>query len=325
MNKVCSKCKQVLPLEAFYKKKSGKFGVEGCCKECTKAAVKAYRATPQGQSKKKAWDQSDKAKASAKLYWQTPAGKEVIQRARAKAKLNPKEAPPIPEHKTCTICKQDLPISEYGIRKTGYVRSECKKCSAEMTAIYRKSDHGKEVIEAYTGRRDKDALKAAQHKYNKTEKSKLRFKRFGKTEKGKALIKRNNDKRRAKMGEKLCDAVRHGICRSLKGNKNGRHWEDLVGYTLAELMAHLEERFTEGMSWDNYGNGKGQWSVDHILPRTYFKFESNTDADFIRCWELGNLQPMWHIDNIKKRDKIIVPVQNSLDLQLKIVSAIDKQ
>jgi hypothetical protein len=325
MNKICSKCNRELPVGAFYKKKSGKFGVDAQCKECYIARVAEYRATPEGQAKKKAWDQSEKAKASAKLYWQTPAGKEVIKRARAKAKLNPKEAPPIPEHKICNRCKQDLPVEAFSIRKGGILRYECKKCSAEMTAIYRQSEHGKEVTEAYCARRDKDACKKAQHKYNKTEKSKLRFKRFGKTAKGKALIKRNNDKRRAKMGEKLCDAVRHGICRSLKGNKNGRHWEDLVGYTLVELMAHLEERFIEGMSWNNYGNRKGQWSVDHILPRTYFHFDSNTDADFIRCWELGNLQPMWHIDNIKKRDKIISPVQNSLDLQLKIVSSIDKQ
>jgi hypothetical protein len=325
MNKICSKCNRELPLEAFYKKKSGKFGVDAQCKECYIARVAAYRDTPEGQAKKKAWDQSDKAKASAKLYWQTPAGKEVIQRARAKAKLNPKEAPPIPEHKVCSRCKQDLPILDFGVRKSGIVRSECKKCGAELTANYRRTEHGKEVTDAYTERRDKDSLKAASQKYEKTDKSKLRYQRYGATAKGKALVKKNNNKRRAKLGEKLCDAVRHGICRSLKGNKNGRHWETLVGYTLKELMVHLEKQFQPGMTWDNYGNGKGQWSVDHILPRTYFHFENDKDADFLRCWQLGNLQPMWHIDNIKKRDKIITPVQNSLDLQLKIVTAIDKQ
>lgn len=309
MEKVCSKCKQELPVEAFYKKKSGKFGVEGYCKECTKAAVKVYRATPEGQANKKAWDQSEKAKAAAKLYWQTPAGKEVIRRAREKAKLNPKEDPPIPTHKVCSRCKLDLPISSFEVRKGGTVRYECKKCGAEMTALYRQSKHGKEVTDAYTERRDKDALKAAQLKYNKTEKSKVRHRKFGKTDKGKSIWKRSYNKRRKKIGEVFCDAIRNGISRSLKGKKNGRHWEDLVGYTLQELIDHLEKQFIDGMSWENYGLKEGQWSVDHIMPRTFFKFETYTDEEFIRCWSLKNLQPLWHIDNIKKRDKILKPTQ----------------
>jgi DNA-binding PadR family transcriptional regulator len=325
ITKVCTKCGVEKPVTDFYKKKSGKFGVEGCCKECTKAAVKAYRLTPAGKANKKAWDQSDKAKASAKEYWQSPAGKAVIERARAKAKLNPKEVQPIPEHKVCSRCKQELPTELFSIRKTGEARSECRKCSAEMVAIYRNTEQGKKVTDEYTEKRDRDALRAASLKYEKTDKSKARTKKFRQTPKYVAMIKRSNDKRRAKTGEKLCDAVRHGICRSLKGNKKGRHWEKLVGYTLKELMVHLEKQFQPGMTWDNYGNGKGQWSLDHILPRTYFHFDSDKDADFLRCWQLGNLQPMWHIDNIKKRDKIIIPIQNSLDLQLKIVVAIDKQ
>ena len=47
MNKVCSKCKQVLPLEAFYKKKSGKFGLSNICKKCDKERLIAYRLTDQ--------------------------------------------------------------------------------------------------------------------------------------------------------------------------------------------------------------------------------------------------------------------------------------
>ncbi len=308
--KTCSKCKQELPLEAFYKKKSGKFGVEGCCKECTKASVKAYRETPEGRANKKAWDQSGKAKARAKLYWQSPVGKDVIRRAREKAKLNPKEPPPIPTHKICSRCKQDLPIEAFGVRKGGIVRYECKKCGAKMAADYRKTEHGKEVTKAYTEKiAGSDALKMAQQKYSKTEKSKLRYKRFGQTIKAKVILKRRYIKRRKKKGEILNDAVRNAIGRSLKGNKNGRHWEKLVGYTLEELMAHLEKQFVDGMSWENYGLGEGQWSVDHIMPRTFFKFETYTDEEFLRCWSLKNLQPLWHIDNIKKRDKIIKPTQ----------------
>lgn len=53
------------------------------------------------------------------------------------------------------------------------------------------------------------------------------------------------------------DIVRRG------GNKNGRKWNDLVGYSTDELLTHLEKQFKPGMSWDNYG----EWHVDHIIPR----------------------------------------------------------
>src|SRR3546814_10048475 len=42
---------------------------------------------------------------------------------------------------------------------------------------------------------------------------------------------------------------------SLGDGKNGRSWETLVGYTVADLMAHLEGQFLPGMSWDN----RGEW------------------------------------------------------------------
>jgi len=86
MNKLCSKCNRELPVGAFYKKKSGKFGVDAQCKKCYIARVAAYRATPEGKAKKKAWDQSAKAKASAKEYWQSPAGKAALKRFRQSPK-----------------------------------------------------------------------------------------------------------------------------------------------------------------------------------------------------------------------------------------------
>src|SRR3546814_6097044 len=53
-----------------------------------------------------------------------------------------------------------------------------------------------------------------------------------------------------------------GVKSSLGDGKNGRSWETLVGYTVADLMAHLERQFLPGMSWDN----RGEWHIDHIRP-----------------------------------------------------------
>lgn len=100
------------------------------------------------------------------------------------------------------------------------------------------------------------------------------------------------------------------IRRSLKGNKNGNHWEDLVGYTLNDLKKHLEKRFTEGMSWDNHGL-KG-WAIDHKILIAAFNFTSPNHRDFKRCWALKNLQPMWAKDNQEKSNKLDKPFQPSL-------------
>ena len=90
---------------------------------------------------------------------------------------------------------------------------------------------------------------------------------------------------------------------ALRDKKAGRRWEDLLGYTIDDLMRHLEKKFDENMSWNNYG---GYWHVDHILPRCSFNYENPEDKEFIDCWALENLQPLEAIANIKKGSKIIL-------------------
>jgi hypothetical protein len=76
---------------------------------------------------------------------------------------------------------------------------------------------------------------------------------------------------------------------------------ELLGYTLEELMSHLEALFTEGMTWDNYG----EWHVDHKIPMTSFNFETTDDREFKLCWCLDNLQPLWESDNLSKGTKLL--------------------
>lgn len=83
-----------------------------------------------------------------------------------------------------------------------------------------------------------------------------------------------------------------------KKNKNGYHWEDLVGYTVEELKQHLENQFKEGMNWDKFL--KGEIHIDHIIPKSLFKYNDSEDREFKQCWALANLQPLWAEDNIKK-------------------------
>lgn len=70
----------------------------------------------------------------------------------------------------------------------------------------------------------------------------------------------------------------------------------IIGYGIDELMEHLEGLFTEGMTWDNYG----EWHVDHKKPMSSFSFKSVDDIEFKECWKLDNLQPLWGEDNLSK-------------------------
>lgn len=88
---------------------------------------------------------------------------------------------------------------------------------------------------------------------------------------------------------------------SLREGKNGSHWEDIIGYTLQELIKHLENQFKPGMTWDNYG----EWHIDHIRPIVSFNYSSYTDEDFQKCWSLENLQPLWAYENESKGGKIL--------------------
>lgn len=87
---------------------------------------------------------------------------------------------------------------------------------------------------------------------------------------------------------------------ALKSQKAGRGWEKLVGYTLDELMRHLEIRFSSGMTWGNMGD----WHIDHKTPRSHFHYLTSSSRQFKKCWSLDNLQPLWAKDNREKSNKI---------------------
>ena len=119
---------------------------------------------------------------------------------------------------------------------------------------------------------------------------------------------RARNRRRCSIRQRLNESMSSMIYIALKENKNGHKWEDLVGYSVEDLMAHLESQFKDGMSWDN----KGEWHIDHILPRSQFHFQSYDDTGFKECWGLQNLQPLWATDNLTKYTK-------SYDTQLQLV------
>ena len=102
---------------------------------------------------------------------------------------------------------------------------------------------------------------------------------------------------------KLISYFRTAIYQVLKESnvEKNKHYFDVLKYTPEQLINHLEVQFTEGMTWDNYG----EWHVDHIRPISSFNISEMGDSNFMECWCLDNLQPMWGEENIRKSNKIL--------------------
>ena len=117
--------------------------------------------------------------------------------------------------------------------------------------------------------------------------------------------KKSSQIRQRSVGEiamrKLNARITTLIGLALRGQKAGRSWQTLVGYTLDDLRAHLESQFAPGMSWENIG----EWHIDHRRPRSSFSFADHTDPQFLECWSLANLQPLWALDNLIKGARIV--------------------
>ena len=75
-------------------------------------------------------------------------------------------------------------------------------------------------------------------------------------------------------------------------------WQ-LVGYSPADLKAHLERQFARGMTWERFL--AGEIHIDHIRPVSSFDLD---DAEQVRaCYCLSNLRPAWAKENIRKSNR----------------------
>lgn len=215
-------------------------------------------------------------------------------------------------NKVCTKCGESLPATaEHFQDRKGApdgLRSYCRTCMRKCNQEKYKSDP--EKYKAYTRKQQ------AQPDYNEQQRGWRRARIAEKLEWERA----NRDKRREKIREEdkryknsltgvrktiyhLRSSIGTLIRRNRRGQKAGRKIEELTGWKVAELITHLESLFVDGMTWENYGNKPGQWSIDHIRPISSFAVGELGDAEFRTCWALSNLRPLWHIENVRKGDR----------------------
>jgi hypothetical protein len=74
--------------------------------------------------------------------------------------------------------------------------------------------------------------------------------------------------------------------------------KELFGKSMPETMKYIESLLQPGMKWINhtfYG-----WHVDHIVPCAAFDLKDINQQK--ACFHYTNLQPIWYVENLDKRD-----------------------
>ena len=108
----------------------------------------------------------------------------------------------------------------------------------------------------------------------------------------------------------ISNKMKSNIYQSISKNKAGRHWENLVGYTLENLIRRLKETMPLGYTWEDFL--KGRLHIDHKIPISVFNFTRPEHIDFRRCWALENLRLLPAKENRIKKDKLTKPFQPAL-------------
>ena len=101
---------------------------------------------------------------------------------------------------------------------------------------------------------------------------------------------------------KINQSFKAQICRSLKTGKD-LSWETDSDFTLEQLIAHIEELWESGMSWENRGIRIAQWNIAHHRTGSHYNYTSRKSKGFKEYWSLENLYPAWRTHTTKKCSK----------------------
>jgi hypothetical protein len=207
------------------------------------------------------------------------------------------------------------------------LNSSCKKCIDEWLKVY------------YIKNRDRILIRSKKYSENNPEREKERKKQYYKNNKELINKRRKNNKKEAKIYQKnyyrknkeylkecmrvyqnykrktdlrfnLNSRMANAVGRSLRGNKKNQCWEDLVDYTVNDLITHLKKTIPKGYTWQDCLGGR--LHIDHKIPKSVFNFTKPEHIDFKRCWALSNLQLLPAKENIRKHNNLEKPFQPAL-------------
>lgn len=115
-----------------------------------------------------------------------------------------------------------------------------------------------------------------------------------------------------KLNHNMHSAILNALYKN-NGSKNGQSMLKYLPYSIEELKLHIEKLFSHPnnltqdgkiwMNWNNWGRYDSKtwddndpltwkWQIDHIIPRSLFKYSDMSCQEFQNCWALSNLRPL---------------------------------
>jgi len=171
-----------------------------------------------------------------------------------------------------------------------YIEKNPEMTSKERNKKYRKDDEYRKKIsekrkEYYQNNLDKERENRKKYYYDNK-----------KNERNK-----NDEWRKKKLKTdgffRMKRRLRERIRDYMKGDAIGKKTKEIVGLDYVEFKNYISEKFSDGMTWENYG----KWHLDHIIPLC----EAKNVEELIKLNYYTNLQPLWVEDNLKKNRKYV--------------------
>lgn len=126
-------------------------------------------------------------------------------------------------------------------------------------------------------------IKLAKQKYGVENREKL----------SKALANRRANNPLVRMANSMRRSIRRYLDAGQKGEMSSF---EIIGCSKDDLRKHLESKFRDGMTWQNYGK---HWHIDHIVPL----ISAKSSDEIKRLCHWTNLQPLTAFENISKGSK----------------------
>jgi hypothetical protein len=202
------------------------------------------------------------------------------------------------EKKICSKCKEEKEVCEFYIsfkNKLKY-RSHCKICMNKSSTNHYELNR-KEISSKQKIKRDLNPEINKNRCRLYKEKNPNYFRNWVEENRNhrKEYIRNYNSSPKNKLKNSLRSRVNELMNKKYENPKTF----DLLGCEFNEFLLYIENKFKDGMSWDNYGYYG--WHIDHIVPLSSAK----TEDDLKKLYHFTNLQPLWWGDNLKKSNKIL--------------------
>jgi hypothetical protein len=229
--------------------------------------------------------------------------------------------PTTPNSKICSKCNIEKNVGDfrhgkYGIKNHLFgPRPQCLSCETIYKKSYLDRMKGKrpsKTKEQQIKNREYLKLKKLNDPIYR-EKCLIRARERTNTEEHRQKARTQRKKWLENPTNRIAKNMRDRMRSALDGSSKKESTLNMTGISFEALKLYLESKFTENMSWENYGTHG--WHIDHIIPCNYFDFTKEEHQKI--CFYYKNLQPMWAKENISKGCKINIDNFESIINEIK--------